>query len=1041
MRTFIIGLIALFLHVNLFAQCDDADDLPTATVTATPVGCGGGSVTLTFDFDDDDEEHDVIWRIGSVVQPALDGVESGHQETINVTSNTTITIVTVTEEDDADCTANVNFVLNITLPTGATLALPTLVQPTCGSTNGSITINATGGATPLSYRLNAGAFQPSNIFSGLASGSYTITVRDASGCEATQTASLNASGAPTLALPTLVQPTCGSTNGSITINATGGATPLSYRLNAGTFQPSNIFSGLASDSYTITVRDASGCEASQTASLDASGVPTLAAPSIRQPACGIANGRITVNATGGLAPLSFRLNSGEFQTIDSFPNLPSGSYTITVRDASSCEANQTVTLNAIDGPVLAAPTVVQPSCNASNGAITMNVTGSTPITYRINAGAFQASPIFPSLASGSYTLTARDGNICEGIQIVNLVASDDDLPTARVSASPIPCGGGNVTFTFEFGADDDDDATYDVIWTIGGIPQAPLNNITTGHQELRQLTTNTSVRIVTVTESDDDECTADVNFVLAVSVPQSPTLLEPTLTLPTCGATNGAIRVNAAGASPVLTYRLDMGNFQSSPIFSALTSGGYTIAARDTNGCESTQSVSLAAANGPSLAAPTLSLPSCGGTNGSITVNASGGTPPLSYQIGSGAFQTTVLFSGLASGSYTVTVRDANSCTSSITVSVANTGFTLSSPGVVQPSCGGAGQVTLSPVGGTAPFTFSLDGVTFQNTPNFTNLSAGSYTFICRDAAGCSASLQITLTNPTVNLPPAQISSSGGGSGSGIDTTICAGEQITLTGNLPTGTTGRWTASNANVVFGSPNAPTTTVRFTQSGRVVVTWTLSTPTCPNFSAGTLSFNASAAPNAVDDLSLVATERTVLTVDLSKNDEPKIGNWRTLLVESPRNGLAQLTPNGLLNYTPNANASGLDSMRYAICTDACANLCDTAKVVVRNRDLCDLTAAKDILPQGITPNGDGDNEQLKFQIIDRNTCPFNFTRNDIQIFNRWGDKVFVKEQYENDWDGRTNEGRELPVGVYYYVLRIKLSKPDKPYVKFGSITIFR
>jgi gliding motility-associated-like protein len=272
-----------------------------------------------------------------------------------------------------------------------------------------------------------------------------------------------------------------------------------------------------------------------------------------------------------------------------------------------------------------------------------------------------------------------------------------------------------------------------------------------------------------------------------------------------------------------------------------------------------------------------------------------------------------------------------------------------------------------------------------------------------------------------------------------VDTTVCIGEQVTLTGNLPTGTVGRWAVLNGDASLSSSSNATTIARFNESGTATLRWTLSTPNCPNYSVAAVNFRISTTPDALDDGVLEATERTVLQFDVAANDR-RNGTMRYFIVQQPKKGKAEISQTGQLTYTPNANASGLDTLRYAACSDACVSLCDTATVIIRNRDLCDLDAENNLFPSGITPNGDGKNETLVFKIIDKTTCPFNQEKSDVQIFNRWGDRVFHGEPYDNSWSGAKN-GEKLPVGVYYYVLRVKRAEPQKPFVKFGSVTIFR
>ncbi|RYY47617.1 MAG: hypothetical protein EOO06_12150 [Chitinophagaceae bacterium] len=134
----------------------------------------------------------------------------------------------------------------------------------CGAPSGSIAVSATG-STGFTYKLNAaGSYQAAGLFNGLAAGAYTVFVKDADGCEKSQAVTVGATGASfTINAATTPTNGCGTTTGGITITATG-STGFTYKLNAGgTYQASNSFTGLAEGSYTVFVKDGSGCENSQ----------------------------------------------------------------------------------------------------------------------------------------------------------------------------------------------------------------------------------------------------------------------------------------------------------------------------------------------------------------------------------------------------------------------------------------------------------------------------------------------------------------------------------------------------------------------------------------------------------------------------------------------------------------------------------------------------------------------------------------------------------------------------------------------------------
>jgi hypothetical protein len=152
-----------------------------------------------------------------------------------------------------------------------------------------------------------------------------------------------------------------------------------------------------------------------------------------------------------------------------------------------------------------------------------------------------------------------------------------------------------------------------------------------------------------------------------------------------CTANDGRIEVTAANGQGPYEFRINGGAFSTSGIFENLTQGtGYTIEAKDANGCIGTLSPA------PSIDNPTSTLAAeaidatndteCLTDNGSFTITASGGTAPYTYKKGNGPFTDNATFGGLASGNYTITVKDKEGCTFTVTktISKGDTGVSWS---------------------------------------------------------------------------------------------------------------------------------------------------------------------------------------------------------------------------------------------------------------------------------------------------------------------------------------------------------------------------
>lgn len=265
---------------------------------------------------------------------------------------------------------------------------------------------------------------------------------------------------------------------------------------------------------------------------------------------------------------------------------------------------------------------------------------------------------------------------------------------------------------------------------------------------------------------------ASINFISCskpdpVAPPADPcagkTIVITGTTTPTSAGstTNGAINATATGSSG-FTYSLNGGAFQATGTFTNLAVGSYSVVAKDANACSGSQSFSVTATPCPTitLTATTTAASSSTATNGSVTASATGSTG-ITYSNNGGAFQASGAFTNLGVGTYNITAKDVNGCTVSAAFNVVAAGCpTINVTGTPTNTAGPTatnGSITASATGGAAPYTYSKDaGVTFQTAVLFSNLLAGNYTIIAKDANGClGSSASITVASnpcPTINF-------------------------------------------------------------------------------------------------------------------------------------------------------------------------------------------------------------------------------------------------------------------------------------------------
>lgn len=161
-----------------------------------------------------------------------------------------------------------------------------------------------------------------------------------------------------------------------------------------------------------------------------------------------------------------------------------------------------------------------------------------------------------------------------------------------------------------------------------------------------------------------------------------------------CGST-GSITVSAAGSTG-FTYKLNSsGVYQASPAFNNIGAATYIVFVKDADGCERSVTATVGATGNPAFTISTAVVPAgnCGGTDGSVTINASGSSGFM-YKLNSGIYQTSNLFSGLSSSSNTVTVKDLSGCeitaTANVPVNTAPGPKFLAARSVIQANCSGS---------------------------------------------------------------------------------------------------------------------------------------------------------------------------------------------------------------------------------------------------------------------------------------------------------------------------------------------------------------
>jgi gliding motility-associated-like protein len=172
-----------------------------------------------------------------------------------------------------------------------------------------------------------------------------------------------------------------------------------------------------------------------------------------------------------------------------------------------------------------------------------------------------------------------------------------------------------------------------------------------------------------------------------------------------------------------------------------------------------------------------------------------------------------------------------------------------------------------------------------------------------------------------------------------------------------------------------------------------------------------------PVAVDDYDTTGVNVPVIIHILSNDYDPDGQINTVVLCGGPYNGGAIINIDRSLTYQPDFNFKGNDSLCYIICDNGNPVLCDTAMVYI-NINTTDPASRLEVYNM-ISPNGDGSNDRWIIDGIE------NYPENNVKIFNRWGDRIFAIDDYNNTtrvWEGTDSNGKNVPDGTYYYILTI-------------------
>ncbi|WP_445955609.1 hypothetical protein, partial [Yeosuana sp.] len=739
---------------------------PVFTIAETDILCSGSGPTGTINIDVTNANgNSLLYSIDNgvtfVSSPSFTGLAAGNYDVV----------VQYTTGPDS-CTSVPQTITIATLP--AITGTATLTTPYTCVTNGTITVSGvSGGTSPYSYSINGVTFQPGLTFSGLTSGTYTVTIRDANGC----TFNTNAITIPPLNPPTDLTfsssaLTCPTNTSTVTITGTtGGFGALQYQIiapagSATAYQSSNIFSGLAPNTYTFQVKDANDCIYNESYTITPLPALTVVGQLINDVTCfGDSNGavRYTVSGTSGF---TYTINGGASIAGTSPINLSglaAGSYTILITDSTTnCQATTSVTVNQ---PVaaLSVTTTANPMTCIANGSVVINAAGGWGgYSYTLTQPDAtilppQGSNTFNNLTqAGTYIATVTDANGC--IATSSFVLNVAVAPTASISPASNFCYDGVTGASL-------------VVTASGG--QTPYEyNINGGPFQASNTFANLIPGNYTIIVRDAYGC--EVTLPKQTIAPQLTINTVLTKELDCTASPDAVITGTINGGYAPFTYEVSINSGPYSSLgatgtpftYSTGTAGTYQFRITDARSCQAVSNViTINPITNPTVTATTTDVTCNGASDGTAQLVGSGGSGGYTFSNDNATFTATSLFTGLSNGSHTFYIKDSKNCSSSVVVNISQPTPLVATAGATAFSCSATNTkesavITIAvPTTGTAPYQYSFNGgTTFSNSNTLTvndNGANQTFTYVVRDANGCLTVAQdITLTalNPPTDL-------------------------------------------------------------------------------------------------------------------------------------------------------------------------------------------------------------------------------------------------------------------------------------------------
>lgn len=621
--------------------------------------------------------------------------------------------VTVTDENLCGRVACIDISAN---PPALDLNVNDVTCP--GAEDGVIMSSVEGGEGVISYAWSTG--DTTATLTGLAPGTYSLTITDEVGCTDEATATVTQPDDLVISL-TGTDPTCaGDSTGAIATQLSGGTPPYAVSWNTG--GTTSDLSNLPAGTYVLTVTDDNGCTAIDSITLSNQSNLALTLD-VRDETCPDEDdGLIIAIPSDGVEPYSYAWSTGA--TTQFADDLAPGTYSVTVTDALGCEIiSDTATVE--ESPDfsfdLTATATTQPG--EADGTATVTITdGMGPFSFAWSTG--DTTTTIDSLLAGDYTITVtRDEDGCEKMDTVRVPETDSLIVIITTPEDVCPGDStGTVQAQIRGGT-----PPYEILWNTGDTT-ALITGLPAGTYTVTVTDALGVVRVASVTLD---------------AFPQPVVGLDATEIV--CGGEDlGQIISTVSDGTPDYSYLWSTGDITAD--LDSLGTGSYSLTVTDANGCTAEAAARIEVIDEIVLEVVGSNLFCYNDSTGGVSVTATGGKGPFSYLWSTG--DTTAQVNGLPAGTYAVTVTDTVQCSATGSVTISEPSEIITDGTVQDVVCGvdSTGSIIAMAMGGFGPYQFDWSNGGTGDT--LEDLSGGTYFLTVTDATGCIQTDSFTVADP-----------------------------------------------------------------------------------------------------------------------------------------------------------------------------------------------------------------------------------------------------------------------------------------------------